>query len=145
MKQYTRYFFIGFLFFLLIAVRAIAPKIFYDPLINYFTDEYLHILPEGIETGKLFLNLFFRYVLNAFISLGIICLIFKRIDFVKFAVGFYVFAFITLSIIFYFLLKNNFENGHLLPFYIRRFLIHPLILLVLLPAFYYQTLQEKEV
>jgi exosortase F-associated protein len=31
----------------------------------------------------------------------------------------------------------------LLPYYIRRFIIHPLFLLLLLPAFYYQNLSKN--
>lgn len=145
MKNLTRYFIIAVLFFLLILVRAFATKVFYDPMIDYFEKEYLYISPEGIETPKLFLHMFFRYVVNTVISLGIIWFFFQRKDFVRFSVIFYGIAFVVLSLVFYFLLKNNFSSGHLLPFYVRRFLIHPLILLVLLPAFYYQILQEKKV
>ena len=145
MNKTIRYFGIGFLFFLLILVRAYSTKLFYDPLVSYFTDEYMYVSPEGIQKGKLFLHMFFRFLLNTIISLGIIWLVFRKISFVKFSVLFYLIAFMVLSAVFSYLLENKFANGHLLPFYIRRFIIHPLILLILLPAFYYQILQEKEV
>jgi len=44
---------------------------------------------------------------------------------------------------FYILLQTGFNKGYLLAFYIRRFLIHPLFVLVLLPAFYYQQKEEE--
>ncbi|MCH3881924.1 MULTISPECIES: exosortase F system-associated membrane protein [Tenacibaculum] len=144
MKKKYNYLVIAFLFFLLILVRAFSTKMFYDPMTSYFEDEYLHISPESVVYWKLFLNMFYRFLINTVISLGIIWLVFKRVDFVKFSAIFYGVAFIILSLVFYFLLKDNFSSGHLLPFYIRRFIIHPLILLVLLPALYYQIIQEKE-
>ena len=52
-------------------------------------------------------------------------------------------AFVILITVFVILIKNNFESGYLLPFYIRRFIIHPLFLLILLPAFYYQKLSNR--
>ena len=144
MKKIYKYIGIAFLFFLLILVRAFSTKMFYDPMSSYFEDEYLYISPEGVVYWKLFLNMFIRFFINTGISIGIIWLVFKRIEFVKFSAVFYGVAFIILSTIFYFLLKDDFSSGHLFPFYIRRFIIHPLILLVLLPALYYQTLQEKQ-
>lgn len=145
MNKEIRYISIGFLFFLLILVRAYSTKLFYDPLVSYFIDEYMYISPEGIEKGKLFLHMLFRFLLNTIISLAIIWLVFRKISFVKFSGLFYLISFVVLSIVFFYLLENKFSNGYLLPFYIRRFIIHPLILLILLPAFYYQILQEKEV
>jgi exosortase F-associated protein len=40
-------------------------------------------------------------------------------------------------VIFSLLLRTNFESGYLFPFYIRRFIVHPIFLLIFLPTFYY--------
>jgi len=129
----------------LVMIRAVAPNLFYDPFIEYFKNDYLH-QPIPIFSGsKLLINLFFRYSLNAVISLAIIYLAFQNKLFLKFSMKFYVFAFIVLIITFMIILKGELKNGYLFAFYIRRFIIHPLFVLLLLPAFYYKQLTSKEI
>ena len=134
---------ISLLFLLLIVVRGFAAELFYDPLIEYFKNNYLYTKMPEIDTWHLILDLFFRYSLNSLISLGIIWLAFQRKTYVKFSVVFFILAFIILIIAFAFLIRGSLEAGYLLPFYIRRFIIHPLFLLLLLPAFYYQQLSKE--
>lgn len=143
MKNLIRYILIAFLFFILVLVRAFATKVFYDPLIQYFQLEYLYHPPNDIEIVKLLFHMFLRFLINTIISLMIIWLVFKQKSFVKFSIIFYTIVFVVLITTFGFLLANNFEVGYRLPFYIRRFIIHPLFLLLLLPAFYYQKLKTK--
>jgi len=85
-----------------------------------------------------------RYILNSFISLGIIYLVFRKKNFVKFSAFFLMVAFMILIFFHGILLKTNFEDGYLFPFYIRRFIIHPIFLFLLLPAFYVQKKQKKK-
>ncbi len=133
------------LFFMLIMVRAFAQKIFYDPFIEYFKYDFLH-KPIPIFSGsKLLIDLFFRYVLNTLISLVIIYLAFQNKIFLKFSIKFYFIAFVILSFAFFLILKGELKNGYLFAFYIRRFIIHPLFVLLLLPAFYYKQLTSKEI
>jgi exosortase F-associated protein len=68
---------------------------------------------------------------------------FERKDYLTFSGFFLMLAFMILIIVFVLLLRDDFESGYLLPFYIRRFIIHPLFLLLLLPAFYYQKLSKR--
>lgn len=143
MKKWLKIVLVVGLFLLFFVVRAYATSIFYDPLIDYFKEDYLHSSIPEINKWKLIAHIFFRYLLNTLISLGIIGLLFRKQDYVMLAVYFYVVAFVVLIVLFYWLLKNNFKSGYLLPFYIRRFLIHPLFFLLLLPAFYYQKISEK--
>lgn len=126
------------LFLLLVIVRAYGTKLFYDPFIRYFQNDYLSQPIPEYKTIKLFLNIFLRYWLNAFISLIIIYVAFQKRTLIIFSIKFYIVAFLVLSAAYYLLLKTGFENGYLIGFYVRRFLIHPVFLLVLLPAFYYQ-------
>jgi exosortase F-associated protein len=129
----------------LVMIRAVASNLFYDPFIEYFKNDYLHQPIPVFSGSKLLTNLFFRYSLNTVISLTIIYLAFQNKLFLKFSVKFYVFAFIVLIITFMIILKGELKNGYLFAFYIRRFIIHPLFVLLLLPAFYYKQLTSKEI
>jgi len=130
---------------LLILVRGFANELFYDPFIVYFIDDYLHKPIPSFSGSKLLFDLFFRYSLNSFISLLIIYVAFQNRSFVIFSIKFYIVAFIVLILTFFIILKGELANGYLFAFYIRRFLIHPLFVLLLLPAFYYKQLTSKEI
>ncbi|WP_405606627.1 exosortase F system-associated membrane protein [Polaribacter sp. Asnod1-A03] len=143
MNKYIRIILVLILFLSFFFVRVFQKELFYDPLIEYFQNEYLYKQVGDLDFWKLITNMLFRYSLNSIISLGIIWILFLRKDYFKFSVFFLIVAFVILIIPFIFLLKNDFKNGYLLPFYIRRFIIHPIFLLLLLPAFYYQKLSNK--
>ncbi|WP_456378164.1 exosortase F system-associated membrane protein [Lutibacter sp.] len=132
------------LFFMLIAVRAFIQPYFYDPLITYFKNDYLLAPIPEIKFTNFFLNLLYRYTLNTVISIAIIYVVYTNLKVLKFSIKFYVIAFIVLSSILFMLLKFDFNTGYRLIFYVRRFLIHPVFLLVLLPAFYYQNLKIEK-
>ncbi|HFS67389.1 MAG TPA: exosortase F system-associated protein [Flavobacteriia bacterium] len=135
MHKLGRYLLIGFLFLLLILVRAYASNFFYDPLSNYFKNDYLYKEIPKMNKVLFFRDVFFRYLINSIISIGIIYLFFKKKSYVKFAIGFYTISFLVLAIIFYIILNQE-KTDYKMLFYLRRFLIHPLFLLLLLPAFY---------
>jgi exosortase F-associated protein len=143
MSKYLKIVLVFLLFVLLVAVRAFQTNLFYDPLIVYFKNDYLYTGIQNIVVWKLVVNMLFRYLVNSVISLGIIWVLFERKEYLKFASYFLMIAFVILITVFVILIKNNFESGYLLPFYIRRFIIHPLFLLILLPAFYYQKLSNR--
>lgn len=138
MRKEVRIVLIFILIALLVVVRAYGSKLFYDPFIKYFMNDYLSLPAPDFGTVKLFAGIFMRYFINALISIAIIYLAFQKRTLVIFSIKFYIAAFFVLSIVYYLLLKTGFENGHLLGFYVRRFLIHPVFVLILLPAFYYQ-------
>lgn len=130
---------LAMLFVILLAlVRAYEDSLFYDPLLNYFKSDYYNLpLPE-IDNLQLFIGLFFRYFLNTLFSLAIIQVLFKDIQAVKFASLLYFIFFVILVIAFFISLSFFGEENKMLLFYIRRFLIQPIFLLLFLPAFYYQ-------
>ena len=138
MKYFVKILFSLFFLWLLFLIRAFETTLFYDPLIDYFQNDYLHQKIDDIDSWRLLVNLFYRYLLNSTISLGLIWVLFKRQDYVKFSGVFFVLAFVILIIAFLFLLKDNLQGGYLLLFYVRRFIIHPLFLLLLVPLFFYQ-------
>ena len=131
-------FFISALVSLLMLVRAFESQLFYDPFLHYFEGDYMKLpLPE-FNFGLLFLGLLFRFSLNAILSLGILYFLFKDKEMISFTSILYVFLFVILVIVF-FLVIYLFENQqNLLLFYVRRFLIQPLFVVVFIPAFYFQ-------
>lgn len=143
-KKY-RIILIGFLFILLILVRAFELQLFYDPLIIYFKNDYLHKSLPFFSGQYLLWSLIFRYTLNTVISLAIIYITFQNKSFVKFSMKFYILAFIILTITFFIILKGELKSGYLFAFYIRRFIIHPIFVLLLLPAFYYKEMSSREI
>ncbi|MFK8059370.1 MAG: exosortase F system-associated protein [Polaribacter sp.] len=143
MNTYLKIFFTLGLFILLFLIRGFSRDLFYDPLIAYFQNDYLYTKIPNIDVWHLVVDMLFRYTLNSLVSLAIIWVLFQRKDYLKFSGLFFIFAFVVLIITFVFLLRDQFETGYLLPFYVRRFIIHPLFLLLLLPAFYYQKLSNK--
>lgn len=123
------------LIILLLMVRVLQKHLFYDPLLPFFKSSKTEL--PVYDTARLFLGLAFRYMLNSLISLGILWLAFKDRQVVKLSA--------ILMLIFFALLApalliilNSSEPSLLAIFYIRRFLIQPLFLILFLPAFYYQ-------
>ena len=133
------------LFLALILVRAFESVLFYDPFILYFEDDFLHSPIPVFSGRKLLLSMTSRYMLNALISLVIIHVAFQNWSFTRFSVKFYLFAYAVLAVTFFIILKGELANGYLFAFYIRRFLIHPLFVLLLLPAFYYKQLTSNRI
>lgn len=127
---------------LLVGVR-IVEHLFYDPLRLYFEQDYLHVdLPE-MNTFKLCLHIILRYSINTLISLGVIWIAFQNKGYIVFSVKFYTITLLTLLFVLVILLNNQIQNQNLGIFYVRRFLIQPLFLFLLLPAFHYQNKISK--
>ena len=126
------------LFLFLVCIRAFEKYLFYDPFIHYFKGAYLQVPAPEIETFRLLCHLVLRYVLNSFISIAIIGLVFQKKSTLKFSAYCYGIAFFIFGSLFFILVLSDLKSGYLLFFYVRRFLVHPLILIVLLPILYYQ-------
>jgi len=136
MSKINRIMLIAILFLLLVLIRAYATQLFYDPFIAYFKNDYLHKSLPHLHSFKFFSNLFFRYSINSILSILIIYVAFLNKNLVKFSIVFFMIAFVVLSAILIALLKIEYQSGYLLIFTIRRFLIHSLFLILLLPIFY---------
>ncbi len=144
MRKSVRIGLIMMLFMMLILVRAVVQPYFYDPLLAYFKHDFLNASIPELNFGVYFLNIFYRYAINTVISLSIIYLGFYDVKSLYFSIKFYVLAFAVLSLMLFILLKFNGSQNYLLIFYIRRFLIQPLFVFILLPAFYYQKLRSPK-
>jgi exosortase F-associated protein len=135
-------FILFFLVVLLVAVRAFEDDLFYDPFLFYFKGDYrIFPLPE-FNALLLFLGLLFRYFLNAIFSLGILYFLFKDKEMIRFVSILYVLLFLVLICSFFFVLHFFESQNNLLVFYVRRFLIQPLFVILFVPAFYYQKMKK---
>jgi len=144
MNKWIQYFFVAVLIFCLILVRKFENQLFYDPFLAYFKGDFYNAEFPDYDLTKVIWGIIFRYFLNSVISIGIIWFLFKNVTYVKFsAVILTAFLIILLSVYIYFI-ENEFHLGENIGFYIRRFLIQPLLLLILIPAFFYQRQKLKE-
>ncbi len=126
------------LFVLLVLIRAYETDLFYDPLIQFFkVDHSIEKLPDLIFS-KYLLHISFRFWLNTVISLLILWVLFRKREVIKVSLLLYMVVFVLLMLAMSVLLQSEEEGGHLALFYVRRFLIQPLFLLLLIPAFYFQ-------
>ncbi|MEW5674956.1 exosortase F system-associated protein [Flavobacterium enshiense] len=123
---------------MLACVRLFEQSLFYDPFLEFFKGDFKDKpLPE-YNVLKLFLGLVMRYVVNMVLSLGVIYVVFKDRQLVKLTSFLYAIFFVLLMLAFFGMLSFFQNPDYMLLFYIRRFLIQPLFLVLFLPAFYYQ-------
>lgn len=124
-------------------VRFFENELFYDPLINFFKGNYQkNILPD-YDYFKLIASTSSRFILNTLISLLIVWVIFHKKNLIKFCFLFYGVAFLILITLFSILVWDLESSSYFVLFYVRRFLIQPIFIIILLPAFYYQLQLKK--
>lgn len=138
LQNKSRFFFLMVLVVLLILVRAFENQMFYDPFLDFFKNDFEDSKLPILDEGKLFTGLFFRYFLNTVFSLAIIFILYRDKALIKFASLLYLFFFVVLIVAFYIVLLNDLPNQNWFLFYIRRFIIQPLFLLLFLAGLYYQ-------
>lgn len=123
---------------LLICVRMFETDLFYDPLLLFFTSDFALLPLPDVNDWKLLGSTALRFLVNTGISLVILWVVFRSKEMIKVSVLLYSVFFVILMALFFILLQRDAVGDHLALFYTRRFLIQPLFLLILLPAFYVQ-------
>jgi len=134
---------VSLLVLLLILIRAFEEKLFYDPFLEYFKREYGHLPFPQIDIFKLYFSLGMRFYLNSMISLALLYVIFRDTRMIKFTALLYIVLGSILMIAFMFILNFFGEENKMTLFYIRRFLIQPIFILLFIPAFFYQKQIKK--
>lgn len=129
----------------LIGVRALEDRIFYDPFLNYFHEANKNIPFPDFEWGELIVGHLFRFILNLFFSCVIIHFIFKNKEWTIQGAFLITIIFLITFPIYLYCIYDRFEVGYLFSFYMRRFVIQPLILLLIIPLFYYRKQIGKEI
>ncbi len=124
---------------LLVLVRAFENWLFYDPLLDFFKGDYLNKPLPPLDGFKLQTGIVLRFLLNTLLSLAIIWVLFRDRGLIKLSVVLYSFLFVILFLAISLIIFNSEKvGGFMVLFYVRRFLIQPIFLLILLPAFYFQ-------
>ncbi|MEO0046203.1 MAG: hypothetical protein RL705_1394 [Bacteroidota bacterium] len=143
LKNKSKVFWSFFLIGLLICIRLFEDQLFYDPFLAYFKSEYTHAKLPQFNVFKLFFSLGIRFYLNSVISLFLLYVIFKDTKIVKFSMLLYMVLGSVLMISFIFVLTFFGEENKMTLFYLRRFLIQPIFIMLFIPAFYYQRQVKK--
>ncbi|UWY29673.1 exosortase F system-associated protein [Flavobacterium sp. TR2] len=124
-------------------IRTFEKKLFYDPFLVYFNADFQSIPYPPVENLKLFAGLFFRYSLNSALCLWLIYALFEDRDIFKFSLLVYS-VFLVIFLIAFYIILECFPDGSWLLFYVRRFLIQPILALLFIPGFYYQLQKTKK-
>jgi len=122
----------------LISVRMLEDRLFYDPFLDYFHEAIKNIIFPSFEWGKLILGYLFRFVLNLLFSCLIIQCLFKNKEWTIQGAILIMIIFVITFPIYLYCIYTQFEIGYLFSFYMRRFVIQPLVLLLIIPLFYYR-------
>ena len=120
-------------------LRFFQDHIFYDPFISFFKSNYQNVSYPNLVASKFYFSTFFRFIINSFLSLLVIHTIFKNRDILKFISVLYLFFGIILVFLLVWELYFSTTKSPFLLFYIRRFLIQPLFLLLFIPALFFQS------
>ncbi|MDO5655190.1 MAG: exosortase F system-associated protein [Flavobacteriaceae bacterium] len=121
----------------LFMVRYFQEFLFYDPLLRFFeTDFSKQSFPE-INLISHLGSILLRYGINMLLSLGIIHLLFNDVRITKVSSLIFGFLLLILIPIYYYFIHTEFSQLFTAGFYVRRLLIQPLMLLVLVPAIWY--------
>ncbi|OCK50543.1 exosortase F system-associated protein [Chryseobacterium sp. CBo1] len=122
----------------LVSVRIFEDRIFYDPFLNYFHEADKQAAYPDFELGRLIISHLFRFILNLLFSCVIIHFIFKNKNWTLQGAALICIVFAITFPIYLYCVSTKFEIGFLFSFYMRRFVIQPLILLLIVPLFYYR-------
>ncbi len=134
---------ISVLVLLLALIRYFESWLFYDPLLQFFHSDYLQDNTPYFKSTELLLNVFYRFFVNSFLSLAIIYVAFLDKSILRFSFFLYLILFAVCFPVFMFLVFTIENHNFLALFYVRRFLIQPIFVIILLPAFYYYRLNTR--
>lgn len=127
----------------IVLIRTYEDFLFYDPFLDFFKTDYQNQVLPDFNDFRLFLGITFRYGLHMILSLLIVYLLFGDKKIIFFSSLLYLLFFVILIGWFFILLHSEKQPNYLILFYVRRFLIQPLFLVLFVPAFYYQKMIKK--
>ncbi len=122
----------------LIGVRVLQENLFYDPLLSYFHEANRTAVFPDFNWTKLIISHLFRFLLNLIFSAMIIHGFFLNGKWTLQGVIMICLVFVVTFPLYLYCVSTKFEIGYLFSFYMRRFVIQPLILLLIIPMFYYR-------
>ena len=132
------WFFVVLVILGVISIFLFVDQIFYDPFLHYFHEANKHAVFPNFEWAKLIFSYSLRFLLNLFFSGMVVYFVFKNKAWTVQAIILMGIVFAITLPIYLYCIHTKFEIGYLFSFYMRRFVIQPLILLVIIPLFYYR-------
>ena len=122
----------------LVGVRMMEDRLFYDPFLDYFHLANKDATFPDFDWVPLIFNYIFRFLLNLTLSAVVVHFIFKNKQWTVQAMVLMLIVFAITFPLYLYAISTKFEIGYLFSFYMRRFVIQPLILLFIIPMFYYR-------
>ncbi|MFC6267125.1 exosortase F system-associated membrane protein [Frigoriflavimonas asaccharolytica] len=122
----------------LIGIRMVESSIFYDPFLLYFHEANKQLEIPDFVWGQLILHHLFRFCLNLIFSAIILQGFFNNKKWTIQGIILMILVFAITFPIYLYCLNSKLEIGYLFTFYMRRFVIQPIILLLIIPLFYYR-------
>ena len=129
----------------LIGIRMVEGDLFYDPFLEYFHEANKQIAVPEFVWSKLILNHLFRFLLNLICSAIILQAIFNNKKWTVQGIVLMILVFAITFPVYLYCLHTELEIGYLFTFYMRRFVIQPIILLLIIPLFYYRKMLLKNI
>ena len=133
-----KWFLVGLCVFGLVAVRMVETQLFYDPFQQFFHLANKNAPFPNFDWLPLIGNYIFRFLLNLIFSTAIVYIIFRNKKWTFQAIILMILGFLITFPLYLYSIYTEFEIGYLFSFYMRRFVIQPLILLLIVPLFYYR-------
>ena len=124
--------------FCLIGVRVVENQIFYDPFLDFFKSNIQQEKFPSFDWGKIIFSHILRFLLNLIFSLGVIYFLFLNKKWTIQTGVLIILSFIFFFPIYLYSVYTEFSFGNLFSFYIRRFVIQPLPVLLIIPLFYHR-------
>lgn len=126
----------------LIAMRWVGKLYFNDPLIPFFElADYSNAPFPKIDWSSYFFQLEIRYLINSTLSIAILLLLFQRKGLLAFLTVIFLSVGLLSSILLGYQLLH--QDNYTLLLFARRIMMHPIVLLTLVPALFFQLRQEK--
>lgn len=126
----------------LISVRAFEGEWFYDPMLQYFKEAQFSMSLPHYEGVKLSFHHLYRFLLNSIFSLGLIYGLYKNVNYLKISIIIMWMSFLLCYPFYYYMLETDMAFGYAVTFFLRRLVIQPMPLFLLIPLFYY--LRKKQ-
>ncbi|MCC5916469.1 MAG: exosortase F system-associated protein [Cryomorphaceae bacterium] len=98
---------------------------------------------ENFSAAKYITSKTIRFLFNDGASLLIIYGIFQRKDFLKFGFGLFLVELLILLPVYFLLVTFAFDQTRFFLQHIHRLVVNPVLMMLLIPAFYYQLRMEK--
>ncbi|SUP54261.1 exosortase F-associated protein [Weeksella virosa] len=143
MKKWLRFLWAALFLVGLIMIRVFEKDLFYDPFIEYFQRDTSNQTFPYYVLSRVNASILFRYALNALLTTAIIAVLFQNKKYTRFTVLVLIISLFVLLPLYNYAIKQEFQLGTNIGFYIRRFLIQPMYVLLLIPSFFYQNYLNK--